>query len=234
MALKRNGGAATKERTYAKPSNSEDEHFEPDDTDTPSGDTGVVPALFGWKEAQKSRKATGSSQFPDRIILKDGDEVLVKFLSPEPMTHYTHWVGGRGYTCLRDENFSNADCPLCQVGDEARPRYTFTVAEMDEDSVTRKIFECGPMLLEALIKIHENSRLGPIDKNFVILTRSGSGYSDTSYDAECVRERDLEEEFGITPAWVAEQMADMSPCGEEVLWGTSKAELQDIANKLVR
>lgn len=67
----------------------------------------------------------------------------------------------------------------------------------DGDSVVRS-YEVGPRVIDSLKIFHQDPRQGPLPKNYWAISRSGKGpTSQTNH--QMIRDRDLEEEWNITP-----------------------------------
>lgn len=152
----------------------------------------------GWGNVEQTKSA--DSPYAQRLKIDD-KPVIIKFLEEEPYTSYRqHWVerqGQKSFTCLADMHPKG--CPLCDAGHRPAARFAFNVALMSEDGdTTIKSYEVGPRVIDSLKNFHQDPRQGPLPKHYWALSRSGKGpTSQTNH--QMVRERDLEEEWGIKP-----------------------------------
>jgi hypothetical protein len=152
----------------------------------------------GWGNVDQTKQA--DSPYAQRLKIDD-KPVIVKFLEDEPYTSYRqHWVerqGQKSFTCLADMHPKG--CPLCDAGHRPSARFAFNVVLLNEDGdhVVRS-YEVGPRVIDSLKIFHQDPRQGPLPKNYWAISRSGKGpTSQTNH--QMIRERDLEEEWNITP-----------------------------------
>lgn len=152
----------------------------------------------GWGNVDSTKQA--DSPYAQRLKIDD-KPVIVKFLEDEPYTSYRqHWVerqGQKSFTCIAD--MSPQGCPLCDAGHRPSARFAFNVVLLNEDgdSVVRS-YEVGPRVIDSLKNFHQDPRQGPLPKHYWAISRSGKGpTSQTNH--QMVRDRDLEEEWGIVP-----------------------------------
>ncbi|NDB65390.1 MAG: hypothetical protein EB168_06955 [Euryarchaeota archaeon] len=183
----------------------------------------------GWGNVDSTKQA--DSPYAQRLKIDD-KPVIVKFIEDEPYTSYRqHWVerqGQKSFTCIAD--MSPKGCPLCDAGHRPSARFAFNVILLNEDgdSVVRS-YEVGPRVIDSLKNFHQDPRQGPLPKHYWAISRSGKGpTSQTNH--QMVRERDLEEEWGIAPlseddiASLKEQAYDAS-----IVPIPSRATLQGVA-----
>jgi hypothetical protein len=181
-----------------------------DDTDTdtltdtapPAGDIDRSAARRvikrGWGNVENTKQA--DSPYAQRLKI-DEKPVIIKFLEDEPYSSYRqHWVerqGQKSFTCISDMHPQG--CPLCDAGHRPSARFAFNVALLNEDGdATIKSYEVGPRVIDSLKNFHQDPRQGPLSKHYWAVSRSGKGpTSQTNH--QMVRERDLEEEWNITP-----------------------------------
>lgn len=152
----------------------------------------------GWGNVDSTKQA--DSPYAQRLKIDD-KPVIVKFLEDEPYTSYRqHWVerqGQKSFTCIADMHTQG--CPLCDAGHRPSARFAFNVILLNEDgdSVVRS-YEVGPRVIDSLKNFHQDPRQGPLPKHYWAISRSGKGpTSQTNH--QMVRDRDLEEEWGIAP-----------------------------------
>jgi hypothetical protein len=152
----------------------------------------------GWGNVEQTKQA--DSPFAQRLKIDD-KPVIVKFLEEEPYTSFRmHWVerqGQKSFTCLSDMHPQG--CPLCDAGHRPSARFAFNVALLTEDGdTTIKSYEVGPRVIDSLKNFHQDPRQGPLPKHYWAISRSGKGpTSQTNH--QMVRDRDLEEEWNISP-----------------------------------
>jgi hypothetical protein len=73
------------------------------------------------------------------------------------------------------------------------------VALLSEDGeVVIRSYEVGPRQIDSLKNFHQDSRQGPLPKNYWAISRSGKGPTAQT-NLQMIRERDLEEEWNIEP-----------------------------------
>jgi len=152
----------------------------------------------GWGNVDSTKQA--DSPYAQRLKIDD-KPVIVKFLEDEPYTSFRmHWVerqGQKSFTCIADMHPKG--CPLCDAGHRPSAKFAFNVVLLNEDgdSVIRS-YEVGPRVIDSLKIFHQDPRQGPLPKHYWAISRSGKGpTSQTNH--QMVRERDLEEEWGLAP-----------------------------------
>lgn len=166
-----------------------------DDEGTPrKRSTGSVRS--GWKGA-KENKAKGGDFLEDAKIEKEPD--LFKFLEDEPFASYRqHWVETppagikkKSWICIED------GCPLCDLGDKPRMLTSFNVLHLSTGGAPEnKILTLGNKALGQLEAFATDPKTGPLTKLFWAISKSGKNQS-TAYNFRPVKERDLEEDWGI-------------------------------------
>ena len=136
------------------------------------------------------------------VRLKTGnDPVLIKFLQDAPYASWRqHWVnrtGQKSFVCR--EGIDDRDCPLCDAGNRPRPLFAFNVLllERGEEQALRS-YEAGTRDIATLRNFNDDARQGPLSKHYWAVSRSGTG-PQTQYNHLLIKERDLSDEWGITP-----------------------------------
>lgn len=213
---------ATKPREYAPPT--EEETSEEEETREPRIDT----VRSGW--GARKEMATGGD-FPDRLKLSD-EPTLIKFLEDEPYAVFRqHWLDEiaakrKSYTCIED------DCPLCAIGDKPKLQVGFNVAALVKGKWVHHTYTAATMASE-MWEGKATGPHGPLPKHFWAAVMTGKTKQTKQTTADVVRERDLEEEWGITPpspediAKVAEKCVDKSSVPK-----STRTQLQDLADEL--
>lgn len=185
-----------------------------DDAETEAGDegTGTTAEAPDPETAQKARKIvkrgwgnveqvrSAGSPFAQKLKISP-DAVLVKFLEDDPYTSYRqHWIereGQKSFTCISDMHAKG--CPLCDAGHRPSARFAFNVAQLSDDGdPVIKSYEVGPRDIDTLKNFHTDPRQGPLPKHYWAISRTGKG-STSQRVHQMVRERDMEEEWDISP-----------------------------------
>jgi hypothetical protein len=149
----------------------------------------------GWGAAEQTIAA--GSPFSQGLKLSE-KPILVKFLESEPYASFRqHWLekeGQKSYTCLAD--IDPKGCPLCDAGHRPSARFSFNVALIDGEGgeALLRSYDVGPRVIDQLKNIHQDPRMGPLEKHYWAVSRTGKkSTSQTSHNM--VRERDLDEEW---------------------------------------
>lgn len=165
------------------------------DEEDPPPRRATVKAKGGWATVEGNRQARYTN--PGRLQVKD-KEVLVKFLEPEPFASYgQHWVNQRSYTCGLNAEYER--CPLCEVGNPCRYLALFNVVDMD--TAENRYWEVGPEATKTLMEFHEEERTSPLCKDGLYFTAKRFKKDNGFYGFKIgiVKERDLEDDFGLEP-----------------------------------
>jgi hypothetical protein len=181
----------------------------------------------GWKKAKEVAKSTSSDGDWINDFRWTEEAQLVKFLSSEPMSYKQHWVerqGKRGFVCL------DQDCPLCDVGVKATPKHAFSVLVLD-DNPKVYLLVVGNRDLGQLADLDSNPKVGPLTRPYWSLSKSGTG-PQTVHSFVPVKERDLEEDWDISPEEALEFVDSVEPADESAIVITSYADLKAIASAL--
>lgn len=200
-----------------------------DETDT-SPRSSMVQS--GWAAARKEIESN-SRGFTDEFRFSE-EPRLVKFLSAEPIASYRqHWLDGKAgrksYSCLESVG---EKCPLCEIlGDRPDTKIAFSILTLDGESPKSEALVVGPRLAGSLEKLHDDPRLGPLDKHFWSLSRSGKG-AKTQHTVNPVKERDLVEDWDLDPDKVRAAIATSAPLDESFVRFETRDELREIAKEL--
>ena len=191
----------------------------------------------GWEVADREMKSRSSDDGeysePENFLLAyqaTNQPRLVRFLDNQPMIvrrHYWDRGDNRGYfVCLGD------DCPLCDEGSDARPQGVFTVVDLtpDKDGYPphRRFLYASKRLLNQLRDRDDDPKYGPLTKSYMAISKSGEG-KDTTYTVTFVKDRDLEDDWDMTPEEAREYCEEFESAGEEKLGLKTRRELRDIA-----
>ena len=201
---------------------------EPDDDD--DEDTAAWKPKRGWG-AYAENKAEGSD-YANELKLGETPQVVV-FLENEPLVSFRqHWIerkGKRSFICM------GKDCPLCAIGDRARTINYFNLVLLSaEGDPVNMIVVAGVQLSDQLHTHSVSERTGPLVKGYWAISRSGTTQR-TNYGLDRVKERDLVEDWGITPLTAAEHKALVKKAytPETALKRPTKRELSDIVAEIV-
>lgn len=156
----------------------------------------------GWGAAERARDA--NSDWASEVKLSSDEQVFL-FLDDSPFVVYgQHWIderkGKKSFVCLNDVDarVKPGVCPLCDIGDKARPMAAFNVVLLEEkNDPTLQVLVCGPKMTGQL-KDKNDSRQGPLTEGYWGLSRSGKG-GNTAYGIIPIKERDLESDWGVEP-----------------------------------
>lgn len=208
----------------------DDDLPEEDEDERPRGRRGGPPSdavKSGWGAAKKLKQEGGDYAAEFKF---DKEPVLVKFLGDAPFAVYKqHWVEGLRSTGKKSFICVGKGCPLCAIGESASKKWAFNVALIDEDEAEVKALIAGSRLFDDIADEHEQN--GGIDNGYYALSKSGKKQS-TTYKVKLVKERDLEEDWGITPEDAEDMLVGLVPYTAEQFKPPSKSYLQEIADEL--
>ncbi|MFE6745924.1 hypothetical protein ACFVGM_08745 [Kitasatospora purpeofusca] len=186
--------------------------------EAPTPISGVV-VRHGDQETQRS---TGGWGEYDRVIesastlanyLKIGTKpFIIKVIDAEPFDSFVcHWIdeitnGSKSVRCWR-----TPECPLCRIGDKPNKfSACFNVISLeDPGNPALKIWEAGVRVARTLKGIGQDERRGPLDRPdlYFSVSKTETAGKSTEYVLERVKDRDLEDEYRISPLTVAQLAA---------------------------
>lgn len=153
----------------------------------------------GFTEAQKVMESTSSYA---QSFRPDEKSQVIKFLEKDPYASFRrHWVETRNdsgqtvnrpYVCplTFDE-----PCPLCEVGDRPQAVSSFNIALCGDDGqVLLRSWDVGARLLNVIKAYGNDPKVGPLTKNFFLVTKTGSK-QNTQYNVSPVRPSSLQEDY---------------------------------------
>lgn len=194
-----------------------------DEDDAPRGEA----VKSGWAAARKLKSEGGD--FAQEFKF-DRDPVLVKFIGDAPFAVYKqHWVEGLRSTGKKSFICLGKGCPLCTVGESASKKWAFNVALIDPDEPEMKALIAGSRLFDDIADEHDKN--GGIDQGYYALSKSGKKQS-TTYKVNLVKERDLQEDWGISPDDAEDCLVGLVPYTSEQYKAPSRSYLQEIADEL--
>jgi hypothetical protein len=179
--------------------------------------------------------AAGGGNYPVDFKFIDGQFQIVKFIDPSatPFASYKeHWLtqktsGKRSYISLGSND------PLCvKLGSVPRHIRAFTIANLSaQGGPQRQVLKATPRLYKTLYAAHHNQQFGPLNRNYWALSRTGEMAAIT-YQVNPVKERDLQEDWGIDLAAVTPIVNEMQAYDSSIFKAPTWDELEAIANAL--
>lgn len=205
--------------------------FEDEDEEEVPSRASIVQA--GWDSAKKAMANAGG--FTDEFKFTDSQQV-VKFLSSDPIAVYRqHWLdqkeGKKSFVCL------GARCPLCRlVGDSPSQKIAFSVLNLSTpgnngEPFAPQLLIVGTRLANQLEKLNNDPKVGPLDKAFWALSKTGVK-QQTSYSAVPVKPRDLAEDWDINPDDVTTAAITVKALDSSVIRTEPMDSLMEIARDL--
>lgn len=164
-----------------------------DDEDEDEAPTSSTAVQVGFGSAEKAEKAASSGKF----FKPTPEAQLVKFINPDGViTIKQHWVSEapgakKSFVC------SGVGCPLCAKGHRAQPKFVFGVLNLSLDVPMVQRLDANSALFGTLRPLHEDERMGPLDKLFWSLAASGLPGKAKTWNVVPVKARDLEEDWDI-------------------------------------
>jgi hypothetical protein len=136
------------------------------------------------------------------VRLKTGpDPIIIKFLEDAPYASWRqHWVtrpGQKSFVCR--DGMDPKGCPLCDSGNRPRPLFAFNVILLERgEEPSMRSYEAGTRVIATLRNFNDDERQGPLSKHYWAVSRSGTG-PQTQYNHLLIKERDLKEEWSVSP-----------------------------------
>jgi hypothetical protein len=186
----------------------------------------------GYKEAARK-----SSSGYDQFSVEEGvrKRKLIKFLQPEPITHfYQHWVpAGNGknrpYVCLGES------CPLCADGDRAKPVLLWNVVDMATGTVQVWVMSKDPAkkVEERYDEAEESGKTIDDFNTYYAVSKSKQANNFTAYKVDLVKRRDVEEDWDIAPL-EKDEIEDLleEAYDDSIVYIPSLSDLQAVADAL--
>lgn len=197
-----------------------------------SGGTG------GWGGMRTTLAEGGGFARPLKFT-SDEDPIVVKFLDAEPFDSCRmHWIektGRKSYRHLIGE------CPLCDpFGDQPQAMAVFfnVVSFENPANPTYEYIQAGARLSRKLEAIAGDRRFEGLNdpKLYVAISATGKG-TNTEYQAEIIKVRDLGDDWDITPL-TDEQLAAFADkgyaIGDAVEDVPTVAELRELVDELTK
>lgn len=199
--------------------------------------------MSAWK---KAAKASGGDF--NRFEVAEGETYVIAFLEDGPFEIvWVHWVNGvsddgrprripRNCPTTKDEN---AECPLCELGVEAKPVAYFNVVNLDEPT---KVYcwEAGKDAAGRVEKLYDELQglaSGALELNsegvYAAVSKEKQKNQRFAYAVKRVKERDLDEDYGLAPM-APEQFEALEPklYTDSVIKYSTTEELRELAATL--
>lgn len=203
----------------------------------------------GMSVLKRAMKSSGGDF--NRFTVDEGTKYVIAFLEDGPFeVVWVHWCKVKGddgsirptpRNCptTKDED---AECPLCEMGVEAKPVAYFNIMDLDQPS---KVFlwEAGKDAAGRVEKLYDElqgvpaDRGGPLELNsegvFAVVSKEKLANKRFAYAAKRVKERDLDEDYQLdAPAPEAyEALSEKLYTSEIVKYNTTE-ELREFAATL--
>jgi hypothetical protein len=197
-----------------------------------------------WK---KAAKASGGGDF-NRFDVAEGENYVIAFLEDGPFeVVWVHWCNGvsddgrprripRNCPTTKDED---AECPLCEQGIEAKPVAYFNVVNLDEPGKVY-LWEAGKDAAGRVEKLYDELQglaSGALELNsegvYAVVTKERQANKRFAYSVKRVKERDLDEDYGVEPL-TADQFEALEPklYKDSVIKYNTLGELKEFAATL--
>jgi hypothetical protein len=207
-----------------------------DDDDTPVSRETYVKG--GWGEAHQ---IATSSEFANKLKLKDGEEEVIRFLEDQPYASLrVHWVqrkGKRAYPCIGDPkevDTAKNGCPFCAYNMAYQKESRFNIAVLSEEEPIVMSLDVSPKTLKK-IEGHHGSKHGPLNRKFYFFRRTGTGF-ETEYSFDYVRTpSEISEDYPKLYVPSEDELAAMKRFTPEFANKefASKAEMRKVAKEIV-
>lgn len=229
----RRGSGGTAARANA--ARSERRRARDDEEDLPGAQRGSAQA--GWNAADQVFKG---GEFANNLTLKDGEEVVMRFLEDQPYASMRiHWLdrkGKRSYPCPGDvkKDTSNNGCPFCAYNISYKAEARFNVAVLTEADPNVMSLTATPRNKKKIAAHHE-SKHGPLSRKYYFYRRTGTRF-ETEYSFEPARTvNDVREDYPDLYIPTEDELAEL------VLYTTEQAnkefapiaEMRKIAHEIV-
>jgi hypothetical protein len=229
----------------------DDSLFTEEDEDVTSPTNHAIQS--GWEAAIRAMEAPRTRTYVKDFRF-DEEPQLVKFLDAVPFASFLqYWVGFRAgkksFISPVFPDYSNeesANDPLLtylrRLKDTKKnqnpsvswpsKKIAFSVVNfsMEEPTQQALIVTTGTVGVQ-LRRLNDDPKIGPLDKNFWSLSKTGSG-PQSAYSILPIKARDLQEDWGIDPEEAESVASRMTPQTAEAFRPASLEELQEIAREV--
>ncbi|MGW3153688.1 hypothetical protein [Streptomyces sp. NPDC001089] len=200
--------------------------------------SGSAPSVAaGWDDVDKVASQAGGG---DLYLKVTDNRMVIKILGEGPFDVFaSHWIdeiedGSKSVRC-----WGTPDCPLCQLGDKAK-RFSacFDVVSLeDPEYPVLKCWDVGIKIARQLKEIAADDKRGPLNRPDLYFTiRKETKKKSVEYTLERVKERDLDEEYGISPLSedaVNQFLAECHEYGDKVKEPLDESGMEDIVRLLM-
>lgn len=191
----------------------------------------------GWEAA---RKKSSSGQWSNDLRLEPDQREAIGFLIGEPIDSYDeHWVTRKGRMSFRCTE--KADCPLCSVGNVAKPKFVFWVLHLeitDDGDITDtpKLFRTTRKVLDKLFTLNNDPHPrmgGPLEGNWFYILRTGEK-EKTEYGFTRVLADDLADDLGVEADDLSAVLLEAQTTAKPVIPAESLEDLKEAASAVRR
>jgi hypothetical protein len=196
------------------------------------------PVIEGWGISSAN---DSKGDFP--VDFKFTGKIQVVKFHPDsfpPISYKQHFLstkssGKKSYTCLNPKGAPSNPCPLCQMdsdiaGQRAELKAAFTVVNFSAQPFERQLLTASKRLIDTLHTV-DSSEIGPLEGKYWTINRSGERQT-TAYHLNAVKERDLQEDWGIDPKAAKEFFDSIDAWPKTTIKYHTYAELLEIAQSL--
>jgi len=229
----RAGRRRTRE-TAQEESRSSRRREEPSSSRRSSGST----TRSGWKAFSERRQESTGGDFVTKFKIPD-EETIIKFLDSEPFDVYEeHWVDEapgkrKSFPCLAEESDG---CPLCDVGERARVYALFNIVDLgDPDNPVSRPWRVSQTVTDTLERLADDKKSSPLNREdlyFSVYKTGGGKKGPVVTHISPVKERDLDEDWDISPLDTADIEEFEIYTESDVYSMPSWQSLKDIADVL--
>ncbi|MFV0135468.1 hypothetical protein ACLGIH_19990 [Streptomyces sp. HMX87] len=191
----------------------------------------------GWDDVDKVASAAGGG---DLYLKVTENRMVIKILSAGPFDVFaSHWIdeiedGSKSVRC-----WGSPACPLCAIGDKAK-RFSacFDVVSLeDPEYPVLKVWDVGIKIARQLKEIATDEKRGPLNRSDLYFTiRKEQKKRSVEYTLERVKERDLDEEYGVAPLdeeALRQFQAECHEYGEKVKEPLDEEAMEEIVHMLM-
>ncbi|MEV5265215.1 hypothetical protein [Streptomyces werraensis] len=202
-----------------------------------TGSNAAPATAAGWDDVDKVAAAAGGG---DQYLKVTENRMVIKILSDGPFDVFSsHWIdeiedGSKSIRC-----WGTPACPLCQIGDKAK-RFSacFDVVSLeDPEYPVLKTWDVGIKIARQLKEIATDDKRGPLNRSDLYFTiRKETKKKSVEYTLERVKERDLDEEYGVQPLDAEALAAFQAECheyGDRVKEVLDEDAMEDIVRLLM-
>lgn len=162
----------------------------------------------GWSSFDQKRRA--NSSFADEFKPDSGVPTLIKVLDEAPFDVYNqHFINElpkgdrKSFVCHDDEYFEDykEGCPLCEIGESASTYSLFNILDLTNPRKPEvKVWKTSVTVSDKLERLAKSDRTSPLNREDIYFdVEVTKTKNKTEWDIKPVKERDLEEDYGLEP-----------------------------------